>query len=335
MQYKKGDTVSFINENLSGIVMADTGSPDILVEVKGLPMQVSRNEVVVLKNHREEKSSDAVSSLHEKSDLRKINPSLAALNTVSLLAAAENMQVLTGNVSFYILNSSQWNVYVSLNVYSEKKVMQIGGLLVSSNSGMFIKKFSRNELFGWQVLNVQMVFSKVGTFRLKPPLNLDVPLTLPDLNSILKDEEGNEIFARITELVRPDGDEQLNFDELLKKFGKQEELSSISGRLPEEKWLSETKQYSNLVVDLHIEKLTSDYHNLTNADMLALQLSVFRKKLDEAILKKYYCITFIHGVGNGVLKKAIRDELCSIPGLKFHDAPYHLYGSGATEVELE
>lgn len=62
-------------------------------------------------------------------------------------------------------------------------------------------------------------------------------------------------------------------------------------------------------IDLHIEKLTDDYETMSNSEMVNLQLSVFETKLDQAIASGKFDITFIHGVGAGVLRQAIHKVL--------------------------
>ena len=52
-------------------------------------------------------------------------------------------------------------------------------------------------------------------------------------------------------------------------------------------------------VDLHIEKLTPDWRNLSNFEMLTLQLNNFEKYLDLAIAHHQHNLIVIHGVGTG------------------------------------
>jgi hypothetical protein len=86
-------------------------------------------------------------------------------------------------------------------------------------------------------------------------------------------------------------------------------------------------------VDLHIEELTDNYTHMSNAEIISLQLSHFRKELDTALLNHYYRIIFIHGKGNGVLRSRIRSELDAMK-LKYKDADMARFGFGATEVLL-
>jgi len=51
--------------------------------------------------------------------------------------------------------------------------------------------------------------------------------------------------------------------------------------------------------------------------------------------KKMKRVIFIHGVGQGVLRQEIRRILNEYyPHCEFMDAPYHIYGYGATEVRI-
>jgi hypothetical protein len=87
-----------------------------------------------------------------------------------------------------------------------------------------------------------------------------------------------------------------------------------------------------LEVDLHIEELLDNYTHLSNGEILEIQLRHFRKNLEKAIEKGEHKIVFIHGVGNGVLKKEIRKILETYEGISYQDASFKKYGFGATEV---
>lgn len=89
-----------------------------------------------------------------------------------------------------------------------------------------------------------------------------------------------------------------------------------------------------MMVDLHIEKLLEDHYGLTNSEKLDIQTGHFRKKLAMAINGHFTKVVFIHGVGNGVLRQAIRDLLKTYEGIEYSDASYKKFGAGATEVRI-
>ncbi|MES2646213.1 MAG: Smr/MutS family protein [Bacteroidota bacterium] len=90
------------------------------------------------------------------------------------------------------------------------------------------------------------------------------------------------------------------------------------------------------VLDLHIEKLTDNYAQMSAHEKLSLQLSVFEKYLDKAELHYLQHVFVIHGIGKGRLKEEIHELLKHRPSVKNFIQQYHpWYGNGATEIFLK
>ncbi len=88
-------------------------------------------------------------------------------------------------------------------------------------------------------------------------------------------------------------------------------------------------------VDLHIEKLTPEWRNLSNFEMLTLQLNQFEKYLDLAIAHHQHNLIVIHGVGTGKLKDEIHEILKTRREVRSFINQYDpRYGYGATEIFL-
>lgn len=88
-------------------------------------------------------------------------------------------------------------------------------------------------------------------------------------------------------------------------------------------------------VDLHIDELIDSTSGLSNSDMLDVQLTEFRRVMDENIRHKGQKIVFIHGKGEGVLRKAVLDELKhKYKSCEAQDASFREYGFGATLVTI-
>lgn len=88
-------------------------------------------------------------------------------------------------------------------------------------------------------------------------------------------------------------------------------------------------------VDLHIHELVDTTAGMSNADMLQLQLQTFRDTLDRYKGEKGRKIVFIHGKGDGVLRRAILEELQrKYKNYEYQDASFREYGFGATQVTI-
>ena len=88
-------------------------------------------------------------------------------------------------------------------------------------------------------------------------------------------------------------------------------------------------------VDLHIAELTDSIAGLSNSDMLGLQLDTLRRVMKENSRRIGQKIIFIHGKGEGVLRKAVLETLRKeFPKATTQDASFREYGFGATLVTI-
>jgi len=88
-----------------------------------------------------------------------------------------------------------------------------------------------------------------------------------------------------------------------------------------------------LEIDLHIDQLVNSIKGLDKYDMLTIQIEAAKRKLEYAIQKKIQRVIFIHGVGEGVLKKEL-EYLFKKYDVDFYAASFQKYGMGATEVYI-
>jgi hypothetical protein len=89
--------------------------------------------------------------------------------------------------------------------------------------------------------------------------------------------------------------------------------------------------------DLHLEALRPEGgENLSNTAMLRLQLDAFEDALSRALATNMHEIIFIHGAGNGTLRKEIHRQLSRNKDIKFfEEAQKEKFGYGATLVRLK
>ena len=87
------------------------------------------------------------------------------------------------------------------------------------------------------------------------------------------------------------------------------------------------------VLDLHIEKLSHDWKQLSNFEILSLQLKTFEKYYHLALVHHQPSLIVIHGVGEGRLKNEIHDILRLKKEVRTFVNQYDpRFGYGATEI---
>lgn len=89
-----------------------------------------------------------------------------------------------------------------------------------------------------------------------------------------------------------------------------------------------------LEVDLHIQHLMSSNFELSSHDMVIMQMKYVKEMWSLAKKNRYTKLVFIHGVGQGRLRREIRDFLSHQTNCEVFDANIQTYGFGATEVKL-
>ncbi|MEI6184322.1 MAG: Smr/MutS family protein [Bacteroidota bacterium] len=87
------------------------------------------------------------------------------------------------------------------------------------------------------------------------------------------------------------------------------------------------------VVDLHIEKLTDSWKDMTNYEILMMQVNEFEKCYEAALASYQRTLIVIHGVGSGRLRDFIHDELKTKREVSSFINQYDpRFGYGATEI---
>ena len=88
-----------------------------------------------------------------------------------------------------------------------------------------------------------------------------------------------------------------------------------------------------MIIDLHLTKdiIESPYFDPKNS--LYIQLDMFEKELDNAIVANVPELTVIHGIGEGVLKSEVHKILKKHPLVAGYINEYNiLYGMGSTKI---
>lgn len=180
-----------------------------------------------------------------------------------------------------------------------------------------------------------------------PNFNVEFSLTTPEKKKATHYETNfrikpKQLFAKIEEIKEknqptfsyklfdqyPDKkeDDRLDLDSLVAKGIKVYNAKEVRKHLPP----------ARSVVDLHIEKLTDNWEQLSNAEILDIQLREFEKYYELALAHHQATLIVIHGVGSGRLRDEIHDALRLKKSVKSFVNQYHpSYGYGATEIYFQ
>ena len=92
---------------------------------------------------------------------------------------------------------------------------------------------------------------------------------------------------------------------------------------------SKTDSRGQVKIDLHIDKIISNYEYMKNFEIIKMQMDFCKKELDEAMIKQKHSLEIVHGIGGGVLKAEVH-KLLNLYNLTFFESN----NGGSTAVIL-
>lgn len=123
--------------------------------------------------------------------------------------------------------------------------------------------------------------------------------------------------------------------DMVKEFSKKFKVDAGKKKHPADPASNPHKVLPLIEVDLHIGELTDSLVGMEPKDMLNLQLDTVRKYMKANSQRIGQKIVFIHGKGEGVLRKAVLELLKKeYPKAELQDASFREYGFGATLVTI-
>ena len=137
---------------------------------------------------------------------------------------------------------------------------------------------------------------------------------------LVETSDGFKLNVLANDLVRIEGDTD--------KSSAYGEVYSKEDKVVDKKInVKKQKSSSVLKLDLHIERLTSNYHFMHNSEILQMQLNECHNKIKEILKSNFERLIIVHGVGTGLLKNEVH-KLLNNYQLRY----YLLKDGGATEV---
>ncbi len=349
---KIGDKVRFLSEVGGGRIVGFQGKDVALVEdADGFEIPMLIKELVVVQTDEynipmpQQRQKKTEETPHDKSDVAvpyrgKTTASEIKggdiLNVYLAYVPVDIKQVSTTPFETYLVNDSNYYLYFTYaNIENQSSMVRSQGL-IEPNTKMLLDRFEKSQLNDLERVAVQLIAFKDGKpYVLKPAVSVELRIDMVKFYKLHTFQE-NDFFeepALLYDIVRNDQPAKqlyVSADDVKQALLQKKDVQPA--RKPVQK---KEERNAVLEVDLHINALLDNTHGLSNADMLEYQLKKFVEVMEQYKHQQGKRIVFIHGKGEGVLRKAVLDELRrKYPRCKWQDASFQEYGFGATQVTI-
>jgi Smr domain/Domain of unknown function (DUF2027) len=318
-----GDRVRLLRGREEGVIVKILPNNIIEIEIEdGFKIPIKRNEAVMISPDealRFKKQGPEIAPQRQG-----IAPEIVANNGVFMAFCYINDREL----SQHLINNSDWDMPFMLSVGSDPHHRGLAAGVLKARSSTKVQDIQTKDFEEWGTFTFQGIFHRGAFMALRPVLvkhmkfrahtffktKAKAPILNKDAFLFQLDAEGSE-----TVVIEP-----------RKLVEKMFEPNSIMPEKP----MTSTKP--SAVVDLHIEQLSSQHTQWSNQQIIDCQLAAFEQAFESAIASGLDHITFIHGVGNGVLRQALHRRLAGHKNVKFfEDAQKEKFGYGATKVSIK
>ena len=247
----------------------------------------------------------------------------------------EQQWILTGPLDVVLVNHTSFEMLYTFTIKEETQFVNVDYGQVAQYEKVVVETISRDDLEYWLNGVVQAVFTAEAYDSMLLPLN--APFSLRSgrffnegsyvTSGVLGEKSVMICLSELIALKHGDSD----FTKIMKEgIGAQAAAKNLVK--PEAPIDKHKTAPGEAVVDLHIGELVDNILGLSSHDMFKIQTDYFKKMLDSAIAAEYNKVTFIHGVGNGVLKNAIIEELKNYKNTENRMASIAKFGVGAIDV---
>ena len=320
MNMNIGDKVRLLHGKEEGIIRRFIDNRLVEIEIEdGFLIPVLKKEIV------------PVSVEERRSDSSTARPVFMTDEAITSRENIQNegiflaIQEVNGLYTAWIINNTYNTVLFTIHKQKAEGIRGISHGILKKLTYAKIEDWpaSRLPIFPSYILDFLEYFEDAEIYS--GPLSQRVNVDIKVLNKDKKDIP----ILKVKGIIIPLGKSHFDIDaEALKNamFSKE-----ISENLKDKTHGSGTQE-----IDLHIEALREDISGLGNDEILEIQLRHFENALEKAVIKGIDEITFIHGVGNGILRNKIHKKLSQYPHIRyFEDAMKEKFGFGATKVHLK
>lgn len=335
MKYQLGDIVLILHSNEEGEIVDFINDKMVMVDVKGVkfPVYMDQIDFPYFKRFSEKKITQAPKQKIYIDDLKKEKPTPVSkiadgvwLTFLPVMDIDEFGDTVVEELKLHLINRTEtpYNFIYRLNFFGETD---------------FDLKNRINPFEDFYLHDIP--FADLND---NPTFEFEFSLAEPDkkkadfYESSLK-LKAKQLFAKIEEVKEKNlATFSYNLfekypDKLIEDKVELGKLAAKGYKVYNAKEARQHLESPRSVIDLHAEKLTDDWRNLSNYEILGLQLRTFEKYYDLALAHMQPSLIVVHGLGTGKLRDEIHDMLRLRKEVKSFVNQYHSqFGYGATEI---
>ncbi len=353
LRFKAGDKVRFLNDVGGGVIVKITDSKMALVAIEdGFEIPVMMHELIPAEvDSRAESKQETLqkeilaketetarqAEASRRESLRRFAKDPEPEGFYLAFVPHEQQWILTGLLDVVFINHSPFPLYYNFALNENQKLDSLDHGFLNPFSKVLIETISREDLNIWSQGLVQAILLTNNVEDTYLPLHANF-----ELKPARFFKEGSyspvQIIGEKAVLVQLQRLTNLKSVDQQGIQGKYDQIvQENKPQIIKEKALIDKhrKNPGEAIVDLHIGELIDNIAGLSSHDMFKIQLDYFHKTLQSAIMNEYFKVTYIHGVGNGVLKNAIVKALDSFEGINNRMASMSKFGVGAIDVLIK
>ena len=355
-KFQVGDKVNFLNSTGGGTVkkIIDTRMVEVTIE-DGFDIPVLMSDLVLDYRSQQDRRQQVVDNVQKeiqqkqiieekenddarKSALRRFGRNAEEEGMYLAFVPQDQQWLLTGLLDVVLVNNTPADALYSFNIKEEGKYISVDYGSIAPHSKVVIESISREDIEYWCEGYIQVILSQEEADFIYRPLH--APFSFRS-SRFFKDgsymESGvlgeKAVMIKLTSLLALKETET----DLAKMMKDGDKKTVTAQKLVKEKAAIDRHQTApgEAIVDLHIGELVDNILGMSSNDMFRTQMNYFKKMLESAITNEYNKVTFIHGVGNGVLKNAIIEELKHYDNTSNRMASIVKFGVGAIDVMIK
>lgn len=261
------------------------------------------------------------------------------LNVFLAFVPEDIKAVSTTPFEAYLVNDSNYYMYYTYLSAEGKSWTARSHGLIEPNTKLLLEEFEKSELNDRERVAVQLIpFKDNRSFMMKLPASVEIRIDTVKFYKLhtFQNTAFFETPALVYDIVKNDFSAKqvyVSAEELQEALMEKKATEVPSGS---QTIIKRGGKNEIVEIDLHITELLDDTRGMSNSEILNYQLDKFREVIEKYKTKREQRIVFIHGKGDGVLRKALLDELKrKYPTCRHQDASFQEYGFGATMITIK